>query len=64
MSSKLSQQFVSPRLFWLDSAEDLMSHPAIALAPHRLWQSILPIKQRNYLGFAVKLEASHSAVFG
>ena len=42
MSSKLSQQFVSPWLFWLDSAEHLLSHPAIALAPHRLWQSILP----------------------
>lgn len=29
-------------LKWLDNAETLLRHPAMELAPKRLWQSILP----------------------
>lgn len=42
MSSNSQPQVLSPWLFWKDITESLLNHPMMALAPQRLWQSILP----------------------
>jgi hypothetical protein len=42
MNGNSSSTNFEPWAFWLDQAENILSHPAMSLAPQRLWQSILP----------------------